>query len=583
MGVARRGVKQYRDEKADIIVVVANHDIVRIADEIKADLVVVTVDASVGGERIFGEMVKYKENYPSCAALITGLHTQSNAAAVIAAVAAAQVPLLFIESGNQLQMFDSANFITKLLGMTNRIIEVDIQDFQDVFIEVNASEAEQLAVVYSLKESFKQVERQQFAECRSLSIQICNSEKEYTNICQQLGEKRAEESKLKAQSLQERLEFSKLSVKCVKETKNARLQELGTLQSRFRNLCHELEQRIENEEHLKFLLEDSPLTLEEILKVNNLALSNALLRLLQNRVTDLESLKSEKLAEVTRMMEQYANLLQKQGYLKHCLEFKLDFTIEDVQSGAVTWKHALTVVKKMIDEAEMTELLRKLLSSQARGFIECTKASEATNEKIDAIRAMSKKIEEWQTRYKWVLYDDEDDPGDGRLSYDEKLRDLNDLVKVKLADSSRQLVLREGTIEEALDKEPEPNDANMSPATSDVSMSSANSSGDSSLAGEEVDGDGDKDVQGEEVDGDGDENVQGEEVDGNAGQGEEVDEDEGEEVDEDEGEEDADGEEDVQGEEDAEIDVDEDYLEVSSESDDSTDPDYSPSDDDMLD
>ncbi|KAM3257680.1 hypothetical protein ACQJBY_049784 [Aegilops geniculata] len=425
---ARSGLSDFRKAKSDIIVVVARDEMVQVAEETNPDLVVLTIDASIGGQAVYEQANIFKAKYPSGAVILSSMISRTNAAGAISSVAAAKLPLLYVETGDSddgLEMFDSKSFVTKLLGLKNTTIEINTKDFHDLLLDCEASQAEEIALIENLKNAYMEQQTQLLGHYTLLRDKILALGAEYSDLCDLLGQLKAKTTKIKANSLQDRHDCIVNRLKDLSDTKKERMQKLRALQCRAQALCRFLGVTVEEHQY-QFLSDESPVQVDEVVNVNGL--SEKFLVMVQKKVNDMEDVKSRTLANIFGKMYQLDKFLQQESHLKGHQDYQLDFTRDAVEKGTVGWQTALKSVEGLMEKATDAMLIRKLISHQARILIE--DQNVISQARLDDIRGMLQRIDSWQLKYNVDLF--YLDAANERVSFRTELKNLEVAVQLKL-------------------------------------------------------------------------------------------------------------------------------------------------------
>lgn len=127
--VAREGVRTFRKEKNDLILVDTSgrhkqdaelfKEMQGVRDAIRPDSIVFVMDGAIG-QAAFAQAKAFKDAVDVGSVIVTKLDGHSNGGGALSAVAATRSPIVFIGTGekvNEIEEFDAESFVRKLLGM----------------------------------------------------------------------------------------------------------------------------------------------------------------------------------------------------------------------------------------------------------------------------------------------------------------------------------------------------------------------------------------------------------------------------------------------------------------------------------
>lgn len=126
--IARDGVKKFKEENFDIIIVDTSgrhkqeeslfEEMIQVYNTIKPDNVVFVMDASIG-QACEAQARAFNEKVDVGSVIVTKLDGHAKGGGALSAVAATQSPINFIGTGehiDQFEPFDASSFVRKLLG-----------------------------------------------------------------------------------------------------------------------------------------------------------------------------------------------------------------------------------------------------------------------------------------------------------------------------------------------------------------------------------------------------------------------------------------------------------------------------------
>jgi len=126
--IAAAGVKRFREEKYDLIIVDTSgrhkqedalfEEMREIEDAVEPDCIVFVIDGSVG-QAAFDQAQAFKKTVPVGAVIVTKLDGHAKGGGALSAVAATDSPIIFIGTGehiDEFETFHAKSFVSRLLG-----------------------------------------------------------------------------------------------------------------------------------------------------------------------------------------------------------------------------------------------------------------------------------------------------------------------------------------------------------------------------------------------------------------------------------------------------------------------------------
>ncbi|XP_056849847.1 signal recognition particle subunit SRP54 1 isoform X1 [Raphanus sativus] len=125
--IASEGIAKFRKDSRDFIVVdtTGRHtefyalfvEMRRLANAVKPNLVIFVIDGSVGKDA-FEQARSFRESFPAGVAIVTKITTYAKSLGALAAVAAAECPMIFStkgEKGKEFKVFEAESFVRQLM------------------------------------------------------------------------------------------------------------------------------------------------------------------------------------------------------------------------------------------------------------------------------------------------------------------------------------------------------------------------------------------------------------------------------------------------------------------------------------